>query len=311
MQLVDLLRSTTDNERLYADECDIRSIASIHQFVKQWNKDARMGMVTDLEARIEAVVFCDGEGDGLEGVGIAVGRQSTRSASCTEDQEIHHATSSLNRFAFVQLLLPTLKRSAEHSPVRIIYSVSPFYSAGTIKPDDLSDLDYTTRTFPKWEPWRAEGSVALTSIVLMKELQHRVEESGKGRIIVMGVCGGFTRSYWRKMFRASPDHPSFSYIGLLVFLVLFPLIWLFTKSAGEASQGLVAACLGNAQQKKVILVDEQGIVESDEARESRELDERTTEDPEKPTANPIKLVGGAIYRDGRILECVVFLNVSM
>lgn len=300
LQLVDLLRSTTDNERLYADECDIRSIASIHKFVKRWEKDARMGMVADVEARIEAIVFCDGEGDGLEGVGIAVGRQSTKSAQrrVEEDHEINHATGSLNRFAFVQLLLPTLLRSAEHSPVRVIYSVSPFYSAGTIKPDDIDDLDYTTRKYPTWEPWRAEGSVALTSIVLMKELQQRVEESGKRRLIVMGVCGGFTRGYWRKTFRASPDHPSFSYVGLLAFLVLFPVIWLFTKSAGEASEGLVAACLGNTQQKKVILVEE-----SDEARELRELDERTAEDPEeKFNPSPIKLVGGAIYRDGKILE---------
>ena len=69
VQLLMLLRSTSSNERIYVEECDLSSIDSIKGFIQKWQKDAKSGMVQDLEARIDGIIFCDGEGAGEEVIG--------------------------------------------------------------------------------------------------------------------------------------------------------------------------------------------------------------------------------------------------
>lgn len=278
----------------------MRSLGSIRKFVQVWEKDGRMGMVSDLEARIEAVIFCDGEGSGMEEMGVGTGKRIARkTANKEEEQELYHATLSTHRHAFIQLLLPTLLRSSVAAPVRIIHSFSPFYSAGSIAP---TDLDYQSRRFPSRDPWRAEGAATLCSIALMRELHERVETSSQGRIIVLGVCGGFTRSYWRHILRASPSHPHFSFLGLLIFLLLLPFFFLFTKSAEEASQTLVAVVLGSigGQKKVVQMVGDEVLLEDEEETARREkLGKPTERGEDRDERVPLKVRGGMIYREGR------------
>ncbi|EGU11104.1 RNA binding protein [Rhodotorula toruloides ATCC 204091] len=123
IQLLLLLRSSTSNERLYAEECDLASAASIKRFVQGWKKDAREGMVKDLEARIDGIVFCDEAGE-------------------TRWQEKARKLLT-GRHMLVQLLMPVLLRSAatSTSPIRIVNTLdSPFYAAVT--PDTFDPASF-------------------------------------------------------------------------------------------------------------------------------------------------------------------------
>jgi NAD(P)-dependent dehydrogenase (short-subunit alcohol dehydrogenase family) len=301
LQLVLLLRETSGNERLYADECDMADMGSIRSFVKRWEKDARGGMVQDLEARIEAVVFCDGEGAGLEGQGIGLGRQTVDDAGTLER---YHSSLLLSRHCLVQLLLPTLLRSATHSPVRIVNQVSPFYAA---RPLNLSDLDYSTRKYPTRQPWLAEGQSSLGSIALFRELQARVNESknsGAGLAIV-SVCGGFTRSTFRHALRADSRQPHFSWVGFLVYCALFPFIFLFAKSAAEASEGLLAAVLGSVKRADVPVVLGEAV---EEDRPKIDVDGKVRKGQGEKEREPMRVRGGAVYREGREVRYVRALS---
>lgn len=270
-------------------------IGSIHAFVKRWEKDGRVGMMQDLEARIEGIIFCDGEGAALEGVGMGVGRLEAP-APADDPAELFHSSLLLSRHALTQLLLPTLLKSATTSPVRIISSTSPFYAARAL---DLTDLDYSSRPFPRWEPWLAEGHASLGSIALLRELQVRVDESRKsesGGLVVMSVCPGFTRAWFRRMLRAESTHPKFSWWGLLAYIVLFPLIWVFGKSAEEASQGMLGAVLGSVRGW-----DGPVVLEEEGQEEKVGLEEKINKERERESK---RLRGGAVYREGREVRCV-------
>lgn len=291
-QLIYLMRATTENERLYADECDFTSIASIRSFTDRWGKEAKSGMVGDLETRIEAIVFCDGEGSGIEGVGIGLNEGK-------EGERVHTAL-ALSRHALIQLLLPTLLKSGSTSPVRIISSVLPFYSTGSLS---LADLNYSTRPYPSLEPWRAEGSATLISIALMKELQQRVDEGGQNRLVTLNICGGFCRAYFRRLLRASPSHPRFSWIGFVVYLFLLPAIFILTKSAEETAQGLMAAVLGSTRSgaDKIIIGEEseEGITKEVQKGTTTSLGEKKYDEDGEEIKEVLVLRAGAVYREGR------------
>ncbi|KAL7338766.1 RNA binding protein [Rhodotorula toruloides] len=145
IQLLLLLRSSTSNERLYAEECDLDSPASIKRFVEGWKKDAREGMVKDLEARIDGIVFCD-EGGTMEWREKA-GRVLT------------------GRHMLVQLLMPVLLRSAatSTSPIRIVNTLdSPFYAAVT--PDTFDPPSLVADQAVEKAEASAEASRQLSSI---------------------------------------------------------------------------------------------------------------------------------------------------
>lgn len=323
VQLLMLLRSTSSNERIYVEECDLSSIDSIKRFVQQWQKDAKSGMVQDLEARIDGIVFCEGDGAGLEGHGYGVGPVQCRQVGTDEAIESRHATHLTGRHALVQLLLPTLLRSASTatSPVRVINQVSPFYSATVPSTFAPLDLDYSTRLFPSRAPWIAEGQVALASVLLWKEFQSRLEATSSATapsakegganpttvpsdavptsspILALSVCPGLTRSYFRQTLRASTTHPHFSPIGLAVYLLILPIVWLFAKSASEGSQVVLGALMADTvaegerrKKKKKRVKTPEGVLVEDE------------EEPGKRGERRMWIRGGALYREGLVVR---------
>ncbi|GAA5826752.1 hypothetical protein JCM11251_002882 [Rhodosporidiobolus azoricus] len=285
VQLLLLLRSSSGNDRLYAEECDITSIASIRAFVGRWQKDARAGMVQDLEARVDGIIFCDGDGAGKEALPFGIPAQWTEEtgAEKVEQYRMSHLT---GRHALVQLLLPTMLRSAatSTSPVRIVNCVNPFYSAvapGSFSPSSIDCRPSSSPSlapavpprsaFPSKAPWIVMGRVSVASILLWQEFQRRLTSSASAAsspqppsasnvpsaaaptttpILALSVAPGITRSALRSIFRASPSSPHFSYIGLLLYLVLFPLIWVFAKSAGEAGEVVAGALVGDVEGKE-------------------------------------------------------------
>ncbi|GAA5900794.1 uncharacterized protein JCM6883_004656 [Sporobolomyces salmoneus] len=331
VQLLMLLRSTSSNERIYVEQCDLSSIDSIKCFIQKWQRDAKSGMVQDLEARIDGIIFCDGDGAGEEGSGYGVRAQKMDQVGTEETIEKRHATHLTGRHALVQLLLPTLLRSASTatSPIRIINQVSPFYSAVVPSTFVPLDLDFSTRPFPSKAPWIAEGQVALASVLLWREFQSRLELTSStsstnkkdpatstttalpsdalptsSPILALSVCPGLTRSYIRQTLRASTTHPHFSPIGLAIYLLVLPLIWLFAKSASEGSQVVLGALMADTvaegergKKKKKRVKTPEGILVDDE------------EEPGKRGERRMWVRGGALYREGLVVRLPILENL--
>lgn len=307
VQLLLLLRSSTGNERIYAEECDILDIASARSFAKRWETEGRSGMVQDLEARIDGIVFCDGAGAGLESTGRGMAQQLVPTGDIDEGGplDLYHASYTLARHALVQFLLPALLRSASTSstPIRIVHQVSPFYSA--VPELNIDDLDYATRAFPKWSPWLAEGQASLASIVLVRESQQRLAD--KANIIFLSVCCGFTRHwFYHSVLRSTFDHPSFSWIGYILSWILWPLVWCLMKSANAASQILQAAVLGQTVGRHLPSVDAENVTK--EMPEASSGDPSTSHQPmlrSEEAKSKLRLRGGVLYREGLEVRSVL------
>jgi len=331
VQLLMLLRSTSSNERIYVEECDLSSIDSIKCFIQKWQKDAKSGMVQDLEARIDGIIFCDGDGAGDEGIGYDVGVSKVTQVGTEESMEKRHGTHLVGRHALVQLLLPTLLRSASTatSPIRIINQVSPFYSAVVPSTFQPLDLDYSTRPFPRKAPWIAEGQVALASVLLWREFQSRLEQTSStsttdktgqattsktvpsdavptsSPILALSVCPGLTRSYIRQTLRASTTHPHFSPIGLAIYLLILPFIWLFAKSASEGAQVVLGALMADT-----VAEGERGKKKKKRVKSPEGIEIEDEEEKGKRGERRMWVRGGALYREGLVVRYVISLSTS-
>ncbi|KAK4698593.1 hypothetical protein P7C70_g7682, partial [Phenoliferia sp. Uapishka_3] len=309
-QLMLLLRETSRNERLYAEECDVCSISSIRAFVKRWDRDARKGMVGDLKARIEALVFCDGEGSGLEGVGIGLPQQLIPTLDGTP-LDLHHASLLLSRHALIQLLLPNLLSSSQESPVRIILQLSPFYAASPLLDPANLNLDFQSpapNSYHPYTPWIAEGQASLASLSLLREFQERVDTTraaaasnesatdGSAGIVCLAACSGFTRSYFRKILRADWNHESFSWVGFVAWLVILPVLWLFAKNAEEGAQDLLLAVLGSGAKAAVPMVGGEEDLNAVEEKAKEQEGKKVKRDEGEPK---VRLRAGCLYRDGK------------
>lgn len=311
VQLLLVLRHSTANERIYAEECDMADLGSIRRFAKQWTAQGRGGMVNELEARVEAVVFCDGDGSELPCAGLGVDKElrSGLGGPSTEavdsPVEAHHLSLVLARHALLQLLLPTLLRSSVDSPVRIISQVSPFYAAGaSLLSSPALDFDYTSTPYPTYSPWLAEARASLASVIILREFQRRLDlgpsrANGAAGLVVLLPCGGFTRQWARRTLRAEWFSPTFSLLGYVAWLALLPLLWLFLRSAAEASQELVRCCMGDVRgvpTTKDVVDESEAKAEEVAEGESRKVKRVDVEAPRT------KLRRGALYRDGQEIQ---------
>ncbi|PRQ72315.1 hypothetical protein AAT19DRAFT_9654 [Rhodotorula toruloides] len=307
IQLLLLLRSSTSNERLYAEECDLASAASIKRFVQGWKKDAREGMVKDLEARIDGIVFCDEAGE-------------------TRWQEKARKLLT-GRHMLVQLLMPVLLRSAatSTSPIRIVNTLdSPFYAAVT--PDTFDPASFVAEQSaekadaPVVQARQLSsivqgGRIALASVLLWREFQARLSTSaskpstglpatGDARvatsspILAFSVSPGVLRSSLRSLLPFSSRHSPHSrlpsslhaLLSLLISLLTYPLVWIFGKSADEGAQVVLGAIIGEVER-----VGGGGRVVKGPSGERVDADGLEGGDARLR----MRVRGGALYREGR------------
>jgi NAD(P)-dependent dehydrogenase (short-subunit alcohol dehydrogenase family) len=107
--LISLLRSTTSNENIYAEQCDLASPASIRAFCSNYHKSER---------RLDAVIFAHEYAP----IGNIFSRKSP-------DLEKQRQIASCATFLFVTLLLPLLLTAPVERDIRLITLVNPFYAA--------------------------------------------------------------------------------------------------------------------------------------------------------------------------------------
>ncbi len=267
--LIDLLRSTTSNEEIYVEQCDLASPSSIRAFCTKF--------LTGKDQRLDAIVFVHEHKH--------IGSPKIFRAQNDEQGRNDRDANSLATFLMTTLLLPALLVAPVERDIRIINVVNPFYAAATAQPfkPSFSAVDGTANS-KSVSMISQEGQRSLRAIVLTRHLQRvldalpsaaqvpKTEEGSravpvvspklqKSNIVAVSVSPGIGRvDTVSSILNADFMSPTGSYIGLTMFVIYFmfrgiktnkllqhryllfqPLLRVFTKSPFSGMQTILHA----------------------------------------------------------------------
>ena len=146
--LIPLLRSSTNNEHIYADHADLLDPKSIREFCTKF--------LTSQDTRLDALVFAH------EYHGIGSWLRRGRAEQYAQARE----TASLATFLMITLLLSALLVEPAERDIRIVGVVNPFYAAAA--PGFVKQLTAATSS----PILLSEGQRALRTTILMRHLQR-------------------------------------------------------------------------------------------------------------------------------------------
>ena len=162
--LITLLRSTTSNEKIFAEQCDLSSPSSVRSFCTRF--------LTGQDQRLDAIVFAHEHPH----IGIP-GFLITRDEALEERER---ETGSLATFLITTLLLPALLVAPPERDIRIVNVVNPFYAAAASIPflPSFSTSSASPPSIPspanhKSKPiFFQEGIRSLRTIIFTRHLQR-------------------------------------------------------------------------------------------------------------------------------------------
>ncbi|KAF9486459.1 hypothetical protein BDN70DRAFT_793802 [Pholiota conissans] len=246
--LIDLLRTTTSNEQIYAEECDLSSPSSVRAFCTKF--------LTGNDQRLDAIIFAHEHRH--------IGSPKIFSSKAKEQEQKERDSGSLATFLITILLLPALLVAPPERDIRIVNIVNPFYAAASGLPfaPKFSSSQSTT-TLPSNSIFLQEGIRSLRTIVFTRHLQRildalpsaaqvpKTEEGSKtvpviseklqkSNIVAISVSPGISRvDTISSLLLADLMSPTGSYLGVFVYLVLQPLLRILTKSPIAAVQSVL------------------------------------------------------------------------
>ncbi|KAH7912711.1 hypothetical protein BJ138DRAFT_1060539 [Hygrophoropsis aurantiaca] len=233
--LVSLLRSTTKNDQIFAEECDLASPASVRSFCSRF--------LAGKDQRLDAILFAHE----YQQIGYVSSFGGAGSAAKSR------ADSSLSTFLITTLLLPVLLVAPVERDIRLIHVVNPFYAASV--PTFSPATPLTNTSLFHQEGWRS-----LQTAVFVRHLQrvldalptggqvpktdentiHVVNEKvQKSNIVAVSVCPGVSRSDTIAPMLNAVRAPGRSMPGTVLYILLQPFLRLLTKSPISAAQSVL------------------------------------------------------------------------
>jgi hypothetical protein len=189
--LIDVLRTTTKNDQIFAEECDLTSASSVRSFCSRF--------LTGKETRLDAIVFAHE----YQQLGSVIGRREA--APLIKQRQ----DASLATFLIITLLLPVLLVAPTERDIRIINVINPFYAAAAPSYSPASKPTLTSSLFHQ-EGWRSlhmiiftrhlqrildalpsGGQIPKTDDTAIHVVSDKVQKSN---IVAVSVCPGLSRS---------------------------------------------------------------------------------------------------------------------
>lgn len=252
------LREKSQNDLIYMEKCDLSDLWQVRKFATGWLDNAP-------PRRLDGVVVMSGE---MEPWGIPVVSPPTRRSS-VDGLELQMATNYVGIFHLLDLLQPSFKAQPPDRDVRIIITTCWLQSMGEINVED-----------PLWQNAKYDSSLKffasskLQLSVCMLELQRRLlneikkmQKDGKEvkgtHVTVTLVQPGTMRSH---SLRRVLSNGSVFLLIFLYCLLLYPLLFLLTKSGRRGAQSVLYALMTpeleevNLQDEKVKYVSDCSIV---------------------------------------------------
>lgn len=304
--ILPLIRSTTKNENIFAEHCDLTSATSIRKFCTSF--------LTQNDTRIDALVFAHEY--------PSIGRVWFFGGNARKDKEQRESeqreSASLASFLITTLLLPALLVAPVERDIRVVSVVNPFYAAAL--PTFPSFLESTPTSPPPPQPLViAEGHRSLRTIIFTRHLQRildslpnrKAEKSDKpplphpSNILAVSACPGISRRDTIAPFLGVGERG-----WSLAYMVLFLPLLLFTKSSESALQTVLHCLflptpLKRAQLKVDAAADEELRKAQAEAAASADAAESSAEEPARGPrriANIEVLKPGALYRECAVVQ---------
>ncbi|KAF4598920.1 hypothetical protein EYR38_007333 [Pleurotus pulmonarius] len=246
--LVPLLRSSTSNEEIFAEQCDLTSPSSIRAFCTKF--------LSGKDHRLDALVFAHE----YEHIGPAA--LFSTSQSDRERAEKDREAASLSTFLIITLLLPSLLVAPVERDIRVVNVINPFYAAAiagteTINPSPAPDHS-------KRGLLVSEGLRSLRTCLLTRHLQRILDalpaaqvpktddgsstvpvvdpKAQKSNIVAVSVSPGIGRAATiGKILNADWTNTTKSKLGIFFYLLLQPFFRMLTKSTPYAIQSILHA----------------------------------------------------------------------
>ncbi|KAK6462578.1 hypothetical protein DFJ63DRAFT_313708 [Scheffersomyces coipomensis] len=216
VDFVNDMRESTNNILIYAEECNLNSLYSIRKFATKWldNQPPR---------RLDGVICC-----AADVIPTGVARQVT-----LDGIEKQLGINYFAHYHLLTLLKPSLTVQPPDRDVRVLVTTCSSQVAGTV---DLEDLLWETKPYPKRSPTKVYGTSKLLLGLFAREFQKRIMEyerkdGMKCNVRINIVNPGLMRTpSTRRLIGMG------SLWGLLLYLILYPIWFLFLKSARQGAQ---------------------------------------------------------------------------
>lgn len=219
VEFIEDLRDQTNNFMIYSEVCDLSSLYSVRKFATKWldNTPPR---------RLDGVICLAGES-------LPSGYQRQVSEDGVERQM---AINFLGHAHLLTLLAPALKYQPADRDVKVLVTTCLSQSMASI---DLKDPLWSTRKYPVRQPWKVFGTSKLMLSMYATELQKRLEETPRKdglpyNVRVNMINPGFMRSPSTRRVLSFG-----SLFGLFIYLLLYPLWFIFLKSCEQGAQSFL------------------------------------------------------------------------
>lgn len=225
VEFVEDMRDRTGNMLIHVEPMDLGSLHSVRQFATKWldNKPPR---------RLDMIICCAGE---------ALPPGAARSATAVDGVESQLQINYLAHYHLLTLLSPALRVQPPDRDVRVVLTTCVASVMGDM---NLNDLEFKTRGYPARRPWLVFGASKLLLSMFVYEFQRRLNEykrpdNAQNNVRVIIVDPGLTRTASFRRFASFG-----TIIGLLLYLVMWPIWWLVLKSPFNGAQTHLFAAMG-------------------------------------------------------------------
>ncbi|SPQ23622.1 b779453f-2d6c-405c-8ac7-d3b7fe3a289d [Thermothielavioides terrestris] len=217
------LRARSGNQLVYAEQVDLADLHSVRQFATRWIDNAP-------PRRLDMIVLC-------AATLTPPGRPRVETA---EGVEMTWMVNYLANFHLLGILSPAIRAQPFDRDVRIVVpTCSSYISAPKLDADDVirggDDKD--------WTPSKAYARSKLALMVFAKAYQKHLDAHKRPdglptntRVVLVDPGYARTPGMTRWLTRGS-------LWGLLLYVLLYPLVWVLLKSANSAAQSLLYAAM--------------------------------------------------------------------
>ena len=218
MDYIEDLRSSTNNQLIYAEQVDLSSLHSIRLFATKWIDNAP-------PRRLDTIILC------ANTMTPKYGKNEV-----TEDGlEANWGINYLANFHLLSILSPALRAQPPDRDVRIIFGTCASYIGG-----NLQSLKDSRSPLPSGDKY---GTSKLALTVFAQAFQTHLDayqrpdkQANNSRVVVVDPSFARTPGMRRWLTMGS-------LWGLALYLVMWPLWWLILKSPEQGAQSFLRAVM--------------------------------------------------------------------
>lgn len=215
------LRDRHSNFLIYAEECDLASLYSIRKFATKWLDNVP-------PRRLDGVICAAAEC-------FPYGKERENSV---DGLELQTAVNYVGHYHLLTLLSPSLRAQIPDRDVRVLVTTCLSQAMGDL---DIEDPLYQNKRYLKNKPWRVYGTSKLQLGLFAKEFQRRLtaiprKDNMPNNVRVNIINPGMMRTPSTRRFLSFG-----SLIGLFLYLLIWPILVIFLKSAARGAQSFFYA----------------------------------------------------------------------